>query len=318
MYRLIQVALDGSLFAAQALPLAVCLARRHKAALQILRVHEPIAGVDVDRPGTSEWTLDQALMERAQAYLDGVVGRLSEAGDLRVSSRLVKGPVAETIVGQAAADGVDLLVMTTNARGPLGRFWFGSIADALVRQLSIPILIVRPGEGTPDVSQPSALRHVLIPLDGSRLAEQAIEPALLLGGEAQAEYTLLRVVTPIIAVTSDERSGRVGGLNASMLRELDELHLRKQAEANEYLEHVAQGLRARSFIVHSQVIMAEQPASAVLELASTIAADVIALTTRGQGGLKRLLLGSVADKVLRGATTPVLICPPTERLAGVE
>jgi nucleotide-binding universal stress UspA family protein len=249
-------------------------------------------------------------MDRSQVYLDATVGRLKKAADLHVTSTLVKGPIAETLVGQSAAGGADLSVMTTHARGPLGRFWFGSIADALVRQSPIPILIAPPQIAAPDVGQQAALRHVLIPLDGSELAEQAIEPALALGVGTPAEYTLLRVVAPIMALAGDHTSGRISGVNVSLLRELDELQRRQRIEATEYLEQLAKRLRARSFSVHTEIVLDDRPANAVLESASTVAAEAIAMTTRGRGGLKRLFLGSVADKVLRGATMPVLICPP--------
>ncbi len=312
MYRVIQVALDGSSFAEQAIPFAIGLAQRNRARLEIIRVHEPIAGAYVDRPGTSEWALDRELIDRCREYLDAIVGRLKKVADLHVISTLVKGPIAESIVGQVAGSGIDLLVMTTHARGPVGRFWFGSIADALVRQLPIPILIVPPQNAAPEVTQAAALRHVLIPLDGSQLAEQAVEPALALGGGTQTHYTLLRSVARVIAVTADPTSGLVSELNASLWQALDELHRRQQIEATEYLEQLANRLRARSLSVDTQVVLDDRPANAVLECAAAIGADAIAMTTRGHGGLKRLYLGSVADKVLRGATTPVLVCPPAE------
>jgi nucleotide-binding universal stress UspA family protein len=310
MYRLVQVPLDGSSFAEHALPLAVSLAQRDGATLQVVRVHDPIADLDFDRRASFEATLDSELIERSQADLDATIERLREVADIGMSSALVKGPVAEAIAQQAAVEGADLMVMTTHARGTLGRYWFGSVADALVRQSLLPILIVRPQEAAADVSHRPLLRHVLIPLDGSALAEQALEPALALGGESQAEYTLLRVVTPVIAVTPDVKSRRVSGLNTSLLRELEELHRRRQDKAAEYLEQLARRLRARSLGVHTRVVLDNQVAAAILEESLTIGADVIALTTRGQGGLKRLLLGSVADKLIRGATTPVLVCPP--------
>jgi nucleotide-binding universal stress UspA family protein len=245
------------------------------------------------------------------------VKSLREVAPASVDSVVVKGPVVESILKQAADRKADLLVMTTHARGPLGRFWFGSTADALVRQSSIPIFLVPPNATPPNVQRPPDIPHVLLPLDGSELAEQAIEPALALGGKEQARYTLLRVVKPLVAVFADPTSGRVSGLSPSLLRELDEHHQREQAAANKYLEQLAQGLRSRSFAVHTQTVLDELPANAVLEYAINHDANAIAMTTRGCGGLKRLFVGSVAERVLRGATMPVLICPPVERLLGV-
>jgi nucleotide-binding universal stress UspA family protein len=311
MYRLIQVPLDGSPFAEQSLPLAISLAQRDGAALQVVRVHEPIEGVFLDRPGTLGSTLDRELMDKARENLDATVKSVVEETGLRVDVALLKGPVPEMISRHAAASEADLLVMTTQGRGPLGRMWFGSVADALVRQSPIPLLLVRPQEESSEVSQPLNLRRVLLPLDGSPFAEQALEPALALGGK-QGEFTLLRVIPLISPVAYDPTSGRVSGIRTSVLQQLQKLKQEQEAEAKEYLEQLAQRLRARSVNVVTQLATYEQPATAILDAAAKRGVDAIAMTTRGRSGFKRLLLGSVADKVVRGATAPVLICPPVE------
>jgi nucleotide-binding universal stress UspA family protein len=89
------------------------------------------------------------------------------------------------------------VAMSTHGRGPLSRFWLGSVADALMRRLPVPLLLVRPQEGAPDLSEEPPLRRILIPLDGSALAEEVLAPALALGGLVGAEYTLLWVVRPL-------------------------------------------------------------------------------------------------------------------------
>jgi nucleotide-binding universal stress UspA family protein len=312
MFRSILVPLDGSSFAEQALPLAVSLATRDNAALEAIRVHEPIAGVHLDRPGTFEATLDQELMDDMRDDLESTVKRLADNTGIRANPIILKGPVSETIAGHASANGADLVVMTTQGRGPLGRMWFGSVADALVRQSQIPIVFVRPNEATSDRSGNLALRRVLIPLDGSQLAEQAIEPALTLGGTQNGEFILLRVIPLVGPVAVEPTTGRVTGLRPAVLQQLQELKRQEVAEANEYLEHLAERLRARSINVKTQLVVYEHPALAILGAAAKHGADAIAMTTRGLKGLKRLLLGSVADKVVRSAPIPVLICPPTE------
>ena len=88
--------------------------------------------------------------------------------------------------------------MTTHGRGPLARAWLGSVADELVRKTPIPILLTRPQEAKPVLDQAPVLRRVLIPLDGSSFAEQAMDPALALGSLTEAEYILVRVIEPMI------------------------------------------------------------------------------------------------------------------------
>jgi nucleotide-binding universal stress UspA family protein len=156
---------------------------------------------------------------------------------------------------------------------------------------------------------------VLIPLDGSELAEQVLEPALAIIDAARAEYTLLRVVKPMTPASYDPASGRMSGLREPLLKELQELDRRNWTEAQAYLERLAESLRTRSLTVQTRVVSHEQPAAAILDDASARGTDLIALATRGRGGLKRLLMGSVADKVVRGATTPILVCRPVDKSA---
>src|SRR5690606_19397734 len=128
----------------------------------------------------------------------------------------------------------------------------------------------------------------------------AIEPALTLGGQSQGEYTLLRVVMPIIPVTPETEARRVSGLHPKLLREIEEFHAEQQQKATEYPDQLAAQIRARSLTIHTKVVLQDRVAAAILHEAATINADAIALTTRGQGGLNRLLLGSVAEKLIRG------------------
>jgi nucleotide-binding universal stress UspA family protein len=176
-------------------------------------------------------------------------------------------------------------------------------------------LLVQPKEAAPDLAREPAVRRVLIPLDGSELAEQVLEPALALGAGTQAEYTLLQVVKQMTPASYDPDSGRVSGISESLLKQLQAMDRQRWTEAQDYLERLAGSLRARSLTVQARVVSHEQPAAAILDDAQKNAVDLIALATQGRGGLKRLLLGSVADKVVRGAATPVLVYRPLEKSA---
>ena len=245
MCRSILVPLDGSDSAEHALPTALCLARRHRAALHVARVYVPVAGVCGEHAVRYDEALDRALMERARDYLDGVAVRLAAVAGVRSSSALLEGPIADAISTHATAVGADLLVMTTQGRGPLARFLLGSVSDELVRQAGVPILLVRPRAASPpDLAQEPPLRRVLVPLDGSALAESILQPVLALGDPVQTEYTLLRIVMVSTAELSyGPAGGKVTGLQESLerLRELDELGAKR---AHEYLEPLAGRLRA--------------------------------------------------------------------------
>jgi nucleotide-binding universal stress UspA family protein len=310
VFRSILVPLDGSDFGEHALPLAVGLARRLGAALELVHVHMPVWGMHRELGVPYDESLDREMKEQERAYIQGVVERLAAIAQVSPGSTLLDGAVVDAIIRHAAAVSADLLIMTTHARGPMARFWLGSVADLLVRQATIPVLLVRPEESTRDLATEQVLRRILIPLDGSDPAERVLEPALALCAATNIEFTLLRVVKPMTPASYDPASGRISGLRPSLLDQLQTLDLRQTAEAQDYLDRVAERLRARPLTVQTHVVSHEQPATAILEYASAHGADTIALATHGRGGLKRLLLGSVADKVIRGASAPVLVYRP--------
>jgi nucleotide-binding universal stress UspA family protein len=100
----------------------------------------------------------------------------------------------------ALGTGVDLVVMTTHSRGEVARLWLGSVAERLVQELSMPILLVRPRQPAPDLADDQAFRHVLIPLDGSPQAEAVLEYAVALLSLMRARCTLLQAIDPLLAI----------------------------------------------------------------------------------------------------------------------
>lgn len=305
MYRSILVPLDGSPFAEQALPLALSIANHAGACLELLRVQELYS----DQDPHACWApydpaAEAALKEREQAYLDATVKRLQTSASVPVTSALVGGLfVKDAILERVRTTAADLIVMTTHGRGPLSRFWLGSVADTLVRHAPAPILLVRPQEVPEDPGTKPALRHVLIPLDGSELAERVLEPAIQLGSLMDAEYTLIHS----IELSSLLDGYAIVAEPSAILQDRDN----RRAAAHAYLDRVAEGLRTRGLRVHTHVVIGQSPVTAVLDLAREKNIDLIAIATHGRTGLKLLLLGSVADKIVRGTLTPVLVYRPT-------
>jgi nucleotide-binding universal stress UspA family protein len=302
MFRSILVPLDGSAFGEQALPLALSIARRAGAELHLLHVHQPVVVAFAEGPLLVGDQLDQEIRQRQQAYLDAVLRRLAAVSPVTARPVLLEGEVVPSLRGLVASAGVDLIVMTTHGRGPLARFWLGSVADELVRHLTVPVLLVRPREGkSPAAAEPP--RHFLVPLDGSPLAERILEPAAKLAGLLGADCTLLRVVQPVYYLAPE--LGGFGGVgpDPKLLRDL-------QAEAEAYLGAVAARLRQQGWPAQTEVRLQPHVPRAVLETAEARGCDLIALATHGRGGLGRALRGSVADKVIRGGVLPVLVYRP--------
>jgi nucleotide-binding universal stress UspA family protein len=298
MFRSILVPLDGSRFAEHALPLAAAIARRTGASLQVVHKHIPPEPVHPDSVLAEDRKLTPQVRDREWAYLDKIVHRLTAASANPVSAKLLDGPTVETLLGQVDTSGVDLVVMTTHGRGPMSRFWLGSVADALVRRLVVPTLLVRPREEEPRAE--SLPRHILIPLDGSPLAEKILEPAIALGTLAGAEYTLFHVVVPVPIVTPDATISAASVLDLELTEKLE-------SDSHSYLKGAAERLRARGLKVRERIVVQSSVAAAILDEVKHVGIEAIALETHGRGGFARLLLGSVADKIIRAAHMPVLV-----------
>jgi nucleotide-binding universal stress UspA family protein len=285
MYRTILVPLDGSPLAEQALPLALAVAKRAKADLRLVRVQEP-------RPVESPQAADQA-------YLDTVAGRLRDAAGVPVATALLDGPVEAALCDHARTVKCSLMVLTTHGRGPISRFWMGSTTDELLRHTCVPLLIHRPTADSP-VSATADFRfhRILVPLDGSDVAEEVLGPAAEMARIMGASLTLLRVVEPVPLVAPDGMVYTPPAIDPSLMDELT-------SQARKYVDHVAARWQGEGLSVETRVISNDLSAAAVLDAA--VDHDLIALATHGRSRIARLFLGSVADKVVRGAHCPVLV-----------
>lgn len=254
--------------------------------------------------------LDDQMRQQELKYLEHAAGMVKAAlpgGE--VTSALEEGHIATVIKDQVAKSKADLIVMTTHSRGPLARFWLGSVTDELVRDSPVPLLLAHPREGSPSLNQDANLSHWLIPLDGTDLAEHILEPALAIGELLNADFTLLRVIKPVIPVVMPVGIGSFGAVAEDMMGRVETLQDLVKKDSTEYLEKVAAKLRLRNVTVQTQIAMDEQPGEAILNRAKT-GISAIALGTHGRHGLSRLFMGSVADNVIRGANVPVLVHHP--------
>jgi nucleotide-binding universal stress UspA family protein len=308
MYRSIVVPLDGSPSAEFAVPVARGIARRTDGGVHLVHVHVPLSVAGALRSATVPFYRDWEVEAKSQEedYLSGLQQRLSGLPQVSVDHRLEEGSVVDTLVRCASELSGDLIVMTTHGRGPLARAWLGSVADGVARRSAVPVLLLRP-TADPEPMGEHLFRNILVTLDGSPLAEQILEHVTGLGGLAGARYTLARVVSPMV-VTGYAPTPEGMLADSAHGAELEML----VADAEAYLESVAAVLRSRGLAVETQVVVELQTAVGILEFAREKAVDLIAMATHGRTGFSRLVLGSVADKVLRGTTAPVLLYRPLQ------
>ncbi len=144
--------------------------------------------------------------------------------------------------------------------------------------------------------------HILVPLDGSKLAEHVLPHVTLLAGVQEGvRVTLLRAV-PTIYPLSSEWTGAVPLV-------IEEGLMAAHNEAREYLEHIAGDLQAAG--LHVQIEVSTQPAAdAIIDYVEQHGVKLIMIATHGRSGLGRWVFGSVTQKVLHTAEVPVLVVPP--------
>jgi nucleotide-binding universal stress UspA family protein len=305
MYRAIMVPLDGSAFGEHALSLALGIARRACAQVHLIHVRTPSAEVRASEDRVAVEQMPTATdQERMAIYLRDLATYLSERWEVVIKASILDGPVAETLQAYVQENGIDLTIMTTHGYGPLSRIWMGSIADALVRLLSSPIVLVRPHAEAIDLLETvheQAFEHILIPLDGSKLAESILEPAIELGALMQARYTLLQAIEPLI-------KGYIPGPYAGLM-DADLLEPWR-TETKAYLEQVADRIREHGLRVETKAPIAYAP-DVILDYARDHAVDFIAMATHGRSGLSRVLMGSIASTIVCRAGVPILLYRPS-------
>jgi len=309
----ILVPLDGSTLAERALDLALGIAGRTGGHVRVVSVGIPVVNMEMLGPGPEllmAETTQRAVVKGMHLYQDRLFRRSREAGvridgSVRESGLLAEGPVrasliADEVLAEAHERGSDLIVIASHGHGGFRRAWLGSTADALVRASDLPVLVV-PGEGEGPAPDVEAIEDIVVPLDGSPAAESVLDLAIDLARGLGARIVLFRVVVPPLAASSV--------FVPTDMRHDDPITASLRARAEREIAEVASRLRAQGVPVSTTVAVEERAADAILEIARG-GADMIIMSTRGLGGARRLLLGSVADKVVRGAGVPVLVRRP--------
>jgi len=301
MYRSILVPLDGSALCEQALPVAQTIARRSSAHVTLAYVRPPAevhAATDSLAGNLDEVVeTDQSI---TKLYMQKLARRFANDKQLTVTTHMLVGTIVEAISSYVTNNDIDLIVMTAHEHGVRSRLWLGIVADSLMRHVTVPVLLVR--AHLPTALQPGdrLFGHILIPLDGSALAESVLESAIAFGELYSSHFTLLQAIQPAPFLYASPPLA--SAIEKDFLEE-------QRTAAYTYLEGIAERFRIRSLSVESAVFF-DSPAHAITTLADRSAVDLIAMATHGRGGFKRLLLGSVANKVVRSANTSILLTHP--------
>lgn len=290
MYSKILIPLDGSKVAEAVVPYARVLARQLSIPVDLLYVNDP-----KEPPAFAPFMANQYLT-RIGASLGGTVGSIVETGH-----------IAATIVKVAAAQPEMLIAMATHGYSGAKRWLLGSVAEKVLRAAANDLLLVHPANGEP---RPEAkLTTVLVPLDGSKLAETVLPTVSELALRLSLQVELVRVTRRIYSAPP-EAFLPVFGANAPNLKKLwEEAH----AEANEYLIDKAEQLRRQGLRQVESVVLesgSDGAAAAIVDLVNKTADSCVAMCTIGESAIGNWPLGSVTERVVRYTTAPVLVIRP--------
>ena len=298
MYRTILVPLDGSTLAERALTVALPLAERHGATLVLVAVHEPVLpAVPSSGVALYDTALDTEERARLQRHLARMASRVRKRGPVTCETIFREGRVVPTILAVIRERRVDLTVMCTHGRGGFQRMWLGSVADGVLRGTPTPLLLVRGGRVPMPPPGAAVGRRVVIALDGSPRAEEAVAAVeRFLALAATGEVVLAHVVHPMVMAVAMRSS-----------------HRPDTEFVDHYLQPIIERLRAGGRTARGAMATDANVARALLGIAAEAEADLLAITPQGLRGMERALVGSVADKLIRTASIPVLVVPAEER-----
>lgn len=289
LFETIILPLDGSEPSESALSYAAALSELTNSPLVVLHVLEEMRPVfDAYRSEVVWISPEQPRVElEAPELLEEPIGRLRAAG-LTVRPVFRLGDPAAEILAEVELWPAPLVVMASHGRGGLERLLLGSVADRIVREAPVPVLVV---PTVPPSEQPARvqLRTLLVPLNGSPLAEHALPAAMDLARLARARLTLVRVV--------NTRKGLAGG---------DELE-QFEREAEVYLRQKAETLAAPSGRTILWHVLSGEPGEQLRRFITARQPDLVIMVTRGRGRLARWILGSVAEDLLTSRATPLLL-----------
>lgn len=310
MFTKLLVPLDRSPLAEQAIGQAAAIARASQAEIDFVLVHQPLPFAGF---GDAPWSGDEWNDEHR--YLESIVEDLASGASVPATHTVLRGATVEMICQRAWDVEADLIVMTSHGRTGLSRAWLGSVADGVLRQSSIPVLVLRPIETKKDrLSAHHLFNRVLVPLDGSVLGADILPSAFSLARCSNAQVTLVRIIQPVPLMTLDI------GIPFAYPPAIQDGSAtdRLVAEAKQQLEEVVRHSTGHGNVtVDADVVVADHVAQGIIDFAREHATDVIAMSTHGHGA-SRFFMGSVADKVLRGSGLPMLLHRPVDILESTK
>jgi len=296
MFTRILIPLDGSKTAEKVLPYARFLARNLKLPVELLAVVDIVeiaTHISADRARYLDTMIEDSVRNSEQ-YLRGIARTFPSGTKCTVE----KGKAEQIIIETAAADKGTLVTMATHGRSGMNRWLLGSVAEKVLRGGTNPMLLVRATEeGKTDGG--ATLKSIVVPLDGSELAESVLPTVAELAKTLKLEVVLFRAYSiPYSAYSSAEGYYAV---------DYEELLKAMREEAVDYLEKKTEAVKKLGIDKVSCVAKEGFAADEIISLSRKSPDNLIAMCTHGRSGVKRWVLGSVTETVVRHSADPVLV-----------
>jgi len=296
--QLIVVPLDGSELSERAIPYATLFAKTLGGRLLLVTVWEGAEEALIRALPGSASDLFKEGERYYEKYLAGVAKKYLKDG-VKIDAEVLAGQPADTILKLLEERHVDLLAIATHGRSGLGRWWSGSVAGEITHRAHVPRLVVGPKV----LAQPAKaikVDAVLVPLDGSGLAESALEHGVRIAKAFGAALHLVQVVSPasqtflfdVPSTTSVDIAGQI------------------EEGVREYLHSVGKRFADQAKVM--SCVLRGPPADELTDYVEAHGIDLVVMASHGHGGLLRVALGSVADRMTQ-SDAPVYLVRPVEQ-----
>ena len=282
IFQNILVPLDGSELAEHVVPAALYLAESMQGSVTLLTVVAKKSGKDMSLMAKAI----QTGKYEADLYLRSVRKRFSPSRTV-IETAVITGKPDKNIIQYAKEQGIDLIIMSTHGRSGITRWSFGRTAEKVLRRSPCPTVILRSDHAI----HPDQFKRVLLPLDGSPLAERVLDAALAMVKSMGVELFLIHVV----------EKGSFYGFGH------DESHIDEEMNAAQtYLDELRDRVIPADVVVHSHVAVGSA-ADVIVDYAAVQKIDLILVSSRGDSGFDSWMFGSVAEKVMKGAPCAILV-----------
>jgi nucleotide-binding universal stress UspA family protein len=294
MYRKILVPLDGSEIADIALIYAAETAVALPGAeIDLLHVYNPME--------SGLGSMHKAYIENAA---DEIRKRLDKNAAVKVKSQLMSGDPADEIVRYTQKQKKDLIIMATHGRSGISRWAMGSVAYKVMRSVKIPICLVRAGIDEETICRKAKGNVIIVPLDGSKKAESVLPYVKALVqqyNKDDIEVVLLRV-----CAKPEISSDYPYSMPMSWEEHVEQEQIKCKLVAGVYLAELAKQFKSADIEVRMELPIGK-PAKEIIKYDAQSDSRVIIMSTHGRSGISRWAYGSIAESVMLGTQTPVIM-----------